>query len=117
MGKRPVQADFHKPHLFASGAEIVHNLLRSLANAAHGHQDILSVGGAVIVKELIVAAYFGVNRVHVFFYNCGYGIILGVCSLPYLEEYITVLGAAPEIGPLGACGVLAEIPDGVPIHH
>ena len=89
-----VQAHLDKTDLFPADQLVVDDLLDGLADRAHGHDDLLGIGGAVVIEEVVVAADHGVDLVHVFLYHTGEGIIELVGDLTLLEEDIGVLGAA-----------------------
>src|SRR5699024_9436420 len=55
-GEGAVQPDLHQAHLLAVGVEVVDDLLGHVANGAHGDDDAVSIGSAVVVEELVVGA-------------------------------------------------------------
>ena len=111
------QTDLHQTDLLAVGVQIVDDLLGHIADGAHGHNDAVSVGSAVVVEQLIVGAQLGVDLVHVLFHHGGQGLVVLVAGLAVLEEDIAVLMAAAHMGMLGVQGVTAELGHGVHVAH
>ena len=54
----PVQTDLDEAHLLAVGVEVVDDFLGHVADGAHGDDNAVGVGGAVVVEQLIVPMYF-----------------------------------------------------------
>ena len=105
-----VQAHLDKTDLFPADQLVVDDLLDGLADRAHGHDDLLGIGVAVVIEEVVVAADHGVDLVHVFLHHTGEGIIELVGDLTLLEEDIGVLGAAAQHGTVGG---KPAIPEGI----
>ena len=116
-GEGAEQAHLHQTHLLAVGVQVVDDLLGHVADGAHGHDDAVSVGGAVVVEQLIVGAQLGVDLVHVLLHHGGQGGVVAVAGLAVLEEDVAVLVAAAHMGMLGVQGVLAELGHGVHVAH
>ena len=99
------------------GVQIVDDLLGHVADGAHGHDNAVSVGSAVVVEQLIVGTQLGVDLVHVLLHHGGQlGVVL-VAGLAVLEEDVAVLVAAAHMGMLGVQGVAAELGHGVHVAH
>ena len=99
------------------GVQVVDDLLGHVADGAHGHDDAVSVGGAVVVEQLVVGAQLGVDLVHVLLHHGGQGGVVAVAGLAVLEEDVAVLVAAAHMGMLGVQGVAAELGHGVHVAH
>ena len=95
------QTDLHQTDLLAVGVQIVDDLLGHIADGAHGHDDAVSIGSAVVVEQLIVGAQLGVDLVHVLLHHGGQGLVVLVAGLAVLEEDVAVLVGAAHMGMLG----------------
>ena len=113
----PVQADLHKTDLFALGIQVVDDFLCHIANGAHGHDDPLGIGGAVVVEELVVGAQLGVDLVHVLLHHGGQRVVVLVAGLAVLEEDVAILVRAAHGGALRVQAVLTEGLHGVHVAH
>ena len=107
----------YQAHLLTGGGQVVNDLLNGLAGGAHGDDDLVRVGRAVIVKGLVVGAQLLVHLVHVLDSHLGHRVVVLVAGLAGLEEDVAVLGLAAQHGVLGVQGVAAEVADGVPVQH
>ena len=116
-GEGAVQADLDQADLLAVGVHVVDDFLGHVADGAHGDDDALGVGGAIVVEQLIVGAQLLVDLAHVLLDHCGQGVVVLVAGLTVLEEDVAVLVAAAHVGPLGVEGMAAEGVDGVHVHH
>ena len=85
-----IQMHLHHAHLAAVGVEVIHGLLHSLGGGAHHHHHFLRVGGAVIVKELVVPAGELVDLIHVMLDDTRNGADLLIGALAALEEHIRI---------------------------
>ena len=112
-----VQADLDEADLFAVGVHIVDDFLGHVADGAHGNNDTVCVGSAVVVEELIVGAQLFVDLAHILFHDVRQRVVVGVAGLAVLEEDIAVLVRAPHVGPLGVQCVLAERVHRVHVAH
>ena len=92
--ERTVQANLHEADLFAVGVHVVDNFFRDVADGAHGDDDTISVGSAVVVEELIVGAELFVDLAHVLLDDCGQRVVVLVAGLTVLEEDVAILVAA-----------------------
>ena len=70
-GKGAVEVDIHQAHLLALGGEVVHGFLGGFGGGAHEDDDPLRVGGAVVVKEVVVPARQLVDLLHVLLHGFG----------------------------------------------
>ena len=112
-GEGTVQVDLHQAHLAALGVQIVHGLLHGLGGGAHHHDDLLRVGSAVVVEQLVVPAGELVDLVHVVLDRIGDGGGLLVGALLALEVHVGVDVVAPVGGMLGVQGLAAEVAEGL----
>ena len=103
--------------LLAGCVHVIEGLLNGVADGAHGDNDLLSVGSAIIVKGLIVGADLGVDLVHIFLYDAGNGVIELVAGFSGLEEDVGVLSGAVQDGVLRIEGTAAERVNSVPVEH
>ena len=106
--ERSVKTNFDKTDLFACGVHVVDDLFRNVADRAHGDDNAVSVGSAVVVEGLVVCAQLFVDLVHVLLNDSGESVVVGVASLSVLEEDVAVLGRAAEHGVLGVDRALSE---------
>ena len=112
-GEGTVQVDLHQAHLAALGVQVVHRLLHSLGGGAHDHDDLLRVGSAVIVEQLVVPAGELIDLVHIVLDGVGHRGGLFVGTLLALEVDVGVDVVAPVGGMLGVQGVAAELLQGL----
>ena len=115
--ERTVQAHLHKAHLFALGGEVINHFLGHIADRAHGNDDTICIGGAIILEQAVMGAQLFVHFAHVFFHHSGHGVIELVARLAVLEEDVAVLVAAARGGVLGVQRVVAERLHGIHIGH
>ena len=116
-GEGTVQVNLHHAHLAALGVQIVHGLLHSLGGGAHHHDDLLRVGSAVVVEQLIVPTGELVDLIHVVLDGIGDRGSLFVGALLALEVQIGVDVVAAVGGMLGVQGVAAEILESLLVHQ
>ncbi len=100
---------FDDADLVAVGVEVVDGLFGGLAYGAHGNDDAVGVGGAVVVEQTIFAAGDDRNLVHVFFNDFGHLGVGGVASFAVLEEDVAVFSEAACLGVFGAEAAAAEL--------
>ncbi len=104
-----------KAGLLAVGVEVVNGFFNRFAGAAHRDDDMLGVGRAVVVEELVVCADLGVDLVHILLDDFGQGVVEFVPGLLGLEEDIRVLGRAALYGVVGVQRIGAEAVDVAPV--
>ena len=112
-----VQADLHQADLLALGVQVVDDLLSHVADGAHGDDDAVRVGSAVVVEQLIVGTQLGVDLAHVLLDDLRQSVVVLVGGLAVLEEDVAVLVGAAHGGMLGVQSALAEGLNGVHVHH
>ena len=83
-----------RPTFSPCGGQVVDDLLGHVADGAHGDDDALGVGGAVVVEQLVVGAQLGVDLVHVLFHHGRQRVVDAVAGLAVLEEDVAVLVAS-----------------------
>ena len=115
--ERTVQAHLHQAHLLALGGQVVDDLLGHVADAAHGDDHALGVGGAVIVEQLVIGAQLGVDLIHILFHHGRQRVVDAVAGLAVLEEDVAVLVATAHTRTLGVERMVAEILHGVEVAH
>ena len=111
------QADLDNADLLTVGVQVVDDFLGHVVDGAHGDDDAVSIGSAVVVEQLVVGAQLLVDLVHVLLDDCGQCLIVLVAGLTMLEEDIVVLVGAAHCGTLGVQGVLAERLNGIHVAH
>ena len=99
------------------GVHVVDDFLCYVADGAHSDNDPIGIRSAVVVKELVVGAQFGVDLIHVLFYYSGQRVIVLIASLTMLEEDIAVFVRAAHGGAFRVQAVLAEGFDCLHIAH
>ncbi len=112
-----VQANLDQADLLAVCVQVVDDLFDDVAERAHGHDDAVGIGRAVVVEQLVVGAELGVDFVHVLLDDGRQRVVVGVASLAVLEEDVAVLVAAAHRRMVGVKGVLAERLHGVHVAH
>ena len=115
LAERSVQTDLYETDLAALSIEVINSLFDGLADRAHGDDDLLGIGSAVIVEELVVCADLCIDLVHVFLDDSGHCIIDGVAGFSGLEEQIRVLSGAHLTGMCGVKAVVTECLDSIQI--
>ena len=115
FAERAIKANLNKTVFAACRIKIINSFFYGVANGTHCNNNVFGVRSAVVVKKFIVRAYFGVDFVHVFFHNCGKGIIKFVASLACLEENIRVLCGSACYGVIGVKRIFAKSFNGVKI--
>ena len=102
------QTDF-----LALGGEVVDSFLGGLCHRAHGDDDALGVGSAVVVEQVVLAAGDFADGGHVAFDNLGHGLVVFVGGFAVLEEDVGVLGSTAGDWLVGVEGAVAEVGQGV----
>ena len=115
--ERTVQANLNQADFLAVCVHVVDNFLSNVVDGAHRNNDAVSVGGAVVVEQLVVRAEFLIDLAHVLFDNCGQFVIVPVAGLAVLEEDITVFMAAAGSGMLRVQRMLTELLNSLHVAH
>ena len=116
-GEGTVEVNGHEADFLALGGEGVDGLLGGLGDGAHGDDDALGIGGAVVVEELVLAAGDAGDFLHIVLDDAGDGVVVFVGSLAVLEEDVGVLGGAAGHGVLGVEGAGAELGQGLAVNQ
>ena len=112
-----VQADLDQADLFAIGVQVVDDFFGNVAEGAHGDDDAVGIGCAVVVEQLVVGAQLGVDLVHVLFDDGRQVVVHAIACLAVLEEDVAVFVGTAHCGMLGVQGVGAERTDRVHVNH
>ena len=107
----------HQTHLAALLAQVVDRLLDGLRNGAHGDEDLLGLGIAVVDEGFVLAAGDLRDLAHRIGHHVGNGIVELVGSLTRLEVDVGVLGRTARHGVLGVQGTGAEGLQGVAVEQ
>ena len=113
-----VQADLHHADLLAVSVHVVDDFLCHVADGAHGDDDAVSVGSAVVVEELIVGAQLLVDLAHVLLDDLR-AARRSTCCRPHGagRRCRRSRGSRASCRMLGVQGVLAERVDSVHVAH
>ena len=101
----------------ALGIEGVDGFLNGLADRTHGDYNMLRVGRADVVEQLVIGANLFIDLAQIFLDDAGNGFIVLVAGFSCLEEHVGVLSGALQEGAFRIHGVFAEVVDGVHIQH
>ncbi len=101
-GERTVETDFDQAHFFTEAVEVFDCLLSNFDAGTHCNDYPLSIGGAVVIKGLVVASCQGTNLFHNFLYDTRHSQVVGVSCFTALEVDIWVLSRTPEFWAFGA---------------
>ena len=115
--ERTIQTHLHQTHLLAVSVQVVDDFLSHVADGAHGDDDAVSVGSAVVVEQLVVGAQLLIDLAHVLLDDLGDSVIVGVGGLTVLEEDVAVLVRTAHHGVIGVEGAGAERSHGVHVAH
>ena len=80
-GEGTVEVDLDQADLLALGHEVIDDLVQGLADGAHGDDDVLGLGIAVVVEELVVSAGQLADGVHLLLHDLGQGVVGAVAGL------------------------------------
>ena len=97
--------------------EVINDFFCNIADGAHGDNDAVSIGSAIVVKELVVGAELLVDLLHIGFNDCGQSIVVLVASLTVLEEDIAVFVRAAHCRSVRIQAMLTELVDSLHIAH
>ena len=117
LGEGAVEMDFHDAGLLSPGVEIVHGLLDGLADRAHGDDDVLGIGSAVVIEGVVLPSGKLFDLIHVGFHEIGNGLVEGVDGFLRLEEDVGVLGGSLYVGVLRVEPPGLEAGKGVIVHE
>ena len=80
----------------------------SLTYAAHGYDDVLRVGRAMVVEEAIGGPQARIDLGELAFHDFRQGQVIGIGGFPCLEEDIGILGRAIHLSVGGMEGALPD---------
>ena len=109
-----VQVHLDQAHLLALGGQVIHGLLDGVAAGAHGDDDVLGVGRADVIEEVILSAGELADLLHALLDDRGSGDVVLVGGFSALEVDVGVLGGAGLVRMLGIERAGAERLDLVP---
>ena len=103
--------DSHHTDLLALLQQVVDALAGRLRGRTHEDDDVLGIGGAVVVEEVILAARDLGNLGEVLLHDLRNGVVVLVASLAVGEEGLRVLGRTTGVRTLRGHGAVAETLD------
>ncbi len=112
-----IQAHLDKACFLAVRVKVIDDFLRRFADGAHGDDNMLGVGCAVIVKGLIVCPKLFVDRIHIALDDAGELVIEGVDRFPGLEVDVAALVRPAQDRVVRVVRTLAEFIQCVVINH
>ena len=113
LGERTVEVDGDEAVLAAAAGEVVDGLLDGLGDGAHGDDDVLGGGIAVVLERAVAAAGELGNLTHVAGDDVRNGVVALVAGLDGLEIDVTVLGGTAGHGRIRIEGAGAEAGEGL----
>ncbi len=116
-GKGPVEMDLQKARFFALPIQTVHGFFDCTGDGAHGHNDPVRIGGAVVVKKVIPPAGDLRDRFHVIVHDPRQCSVKAVVGFPDLKEDVRILHRGPETGVFRIQCLGPEGFDGLVIHQ
>ena len=114
-GEGAVEMYLNHTHVLAALVEVVHDLVQSLADGAHSHDDVLCVFCAVVVEELVITAGQLTDGLHLLFNYLGQSGVGSVAGLAGLEEGVGILQGGADGGMLGVERMVTEALHSVPV--
>ena len=103
--------DSHHTDLLALLHQVVDALAGRLRGRTHEDDDVLGIGSAVVVEEVVLAARDLGNLGEVLLHNLRNGVVVLVASLAVGEEGLRVLGRTTGVRTLWGHGAVAETLD------
>ena len=114
-GERTVQVNLYQAQLLALLVEVVDGLLDGVAAGAHRDDDLLRVGSANVIEQMIMTAGQLAHLLHYFLNDFGGRVVVLVGGLTVLEVDVGVLSSALLMRMIGVHRGLAEVLDGLPV--
>ena len=112
-----IQTDQDQADLFAVCVQVVHDFACHVSDGAHGDDDAVCIGSAVVVEQLVAGAQLLVDLVHILFNDRRHCIIILVASFTMLEEGVVVLVTALGGAMVGVQGAGTESGHSVHVNH
>ena len=116
-GEGAEQVYLQEAHLLALGVQMVDDLLCAAAHGAHGHDDALGVGRAVVVEQVVLTAGQLADLSHVVLHDVGQLGVGRVVGLAELEVDVGVIHQRTHPGILRVQGIGAEGSQCVAVHQ
>ena len=107
--ERAIEVHGNQTHFLAFGSEVVDGLANGFGNRTHGDDDVLGIGGSVVVEQAVFATGDFRDFVHVLFYDGGNCVVEVVARFTVSKEGIGVLGHTACHGVLGVERTVAEL--------
>ena len=114
-GERTIEMNGQQSDLLALCIEILRDLLRRLANRAHGDDDAVCIRCAVVVKEVVLTPRDLCHLRHCFLNESRNGIIVAIDRLTPLEVDIRVLCRAAHHRMIRIERTTTERLNGIPV--
>ena len=86
-----VKAYFYKTVFFTGSVKFVYGFFNGFATRTHTNYNLVRVGCANVVEQVVFSAAFSGNDVHHFLNYSGSGSVVAVCGFPVLEIGVAVL--------------------------
>ena len=109
--------DLEIAHLLPHGVQAGDSLPGGTADRAHGHDDPLGVGGAVVVEQVVILTGDGVDLLHIVLHDGGQLVVEAVVGLPELEVDVGILDGVAQGGVVGVQGGFPEAAHRLPVQH
>ena len=98
-------------------SQVIDSLFYCLRAAAHDYDDLLGIGSAYVIEQLVLSAEFLSEFIHDFLYDFGSRCVIFVSCFSVLEVYVAVLSSTLLMRMLRVESALAELAYSVPIYH
>ncbi len=116
-GEGAIQADLQEADLVTFLVHLVDGLLHGVCARAHEDDDVLRVGVADVVEEVIAPARESGDLIHHLLHDGGSGFVVFIGGLAVLEVDVRVLRRTALDGVLGVKSASAEVLDVLHIHE
>ena len=116
-GEWTIQMYLQEANLFTLCRQIFHNFLRCACDGAHRNDNMLCIGCAEVVKQVIIAACNFIDFQHVVLNDFRQTCIERRTCFPVLEKYVRVLYSRTLHGTFRIQRALAEFPERVLVNQ
>ena len=113
----PVQPYLQKTNPPALGVQVLHHLLETAGNTAHGDGHLFGPGISVIAEGPVIPPCQRAHAGHIVLHNPRNGVVVGVHRLPELEGRIRVDDGGAHQGMFAVQSVGPETVQSLPVHH
>ena len=103
-----VEVYAYQTYLFALCCEVVDSFARSFCCRTHKDDHAVGIFSTVVVEEAVLTTSDFADLLHVFFYNLGHCIVVGIAAFAMCEEGIGVLSHTACHGLFGRKRATAE---------